>query len=140
MTDREEIEILKEINDNDFCKNAYKELQAIFVVLNLIETKQEKIKKLKINNKDLLRKLKNRVKEANKLRKYSLYKKEFSTLNKQLENKDKIINEMAKYIGEEDTTEIFCNGKTMCDEECQKCVKKYFKRKVADINVGELDK
>ena len=39
---------------------------------------QIQIDKLKKHNNDLLRKLRNRVKEAKKLEKYSLYKKEFS--------------------------------------------------------------
>ncbi len=50
---------------------------------------EKEIEKLKNKNKDLLRKLRNRVKEVNKLIKYSAYKKEFSRLNA-------IIDKMAK--------------------------------------------
>lgn len=56
-----------------------------------LKEKDKIIDKLKKHNYDLLRKLKNRVKEVKKLEKYSLYKKEFSRLNKQLQNKDKIM-------------------------------------------------
>lgn len=45
--------------------------------------------KLKKQNYDLLRKLKNRVKEVRKLGKYSMYKKEFSTLNKKIDELQK---------------------------------------------------
>ena len=68
------------------------EQQAIETVLSELEKKDKEIEKLKKDNKELLRKLRNRVKEVKKLTKYSLYKKEFSTLNKQLEKKDKIID------------------------------------------------
>ena len=59
---------------------------------------QQQIDKLKKHNDDLLRKLKNRVKEVKKLQKYSLYKEEFSRLNKQLQNKDKIIDLMSEQL------------------------------------------
>lgn len=52
------------------------------------------------------------------------------SLKGQIKKKDLIINEMAKYIGEEDTTETFCGEKTMCDEDCAKCIIEYFTKKV----------
>ena len=58
----------------------------------------DKKDKLKKHNDDLLRKLRNRVKEVKKLQKYSLYKEEFSRLNKKLQNKDKIIVLMAEQL------------------------------------------
>lgn len=69
-------------------------LKMLHTVLNLIKKQQEEIGKLKDKNKELLRKLRNRVKEVRKLTKYSMYKKEFSNLNKRLEKKDKIIDEI----------------------------------------------
>lgn len=63
-----------------------------------LKEKNKIIDKLKKHNYDLLRKLKNRVKEVKKLEKYSLYKKEFSRLNKQLQNKDKIIDLMSEQL------------------------------------------
>ena len=63
-----------------------------------LEKIDKEISKLKNNNKDLLRKLRNRVKEVKKLEKYSTYKKEFSTLNKQLKKKDKMIDLMAEEL------------------------------------------
>lgn len=46
---------------------------------------------------------------------------------------DKIKDLMADYIGKEDVTEIFCNGKIECDENCKICVKQYFERKFEDV-------
>ena len=60
--------------------------------------KDKEIEKLKNNNKDLLRKLRNRVKEVKKLEKYSLYKKEFATLNKRIEKKEQEIKELKKQL------------------------------------------
>lgn len=48
-------------------------------------------------------------------------------LQKENEEKDKMINLMAKYIAKEDKTEIFCNYKTVCDQNCEECVEAYFK-------------
>lgn len=67
-------------------------------VLSMLEEKDKQIDKLKKHNDELLRKLRNRVKEVKKLEKYSLYKKEFSRLNKQLQNKDKIIDLMSEQL------------------------------------------
>ncbi len=67
-------------------------------VLFMLEEKDKQIDKLKKHNDELLRKLRNRVKEVTKLEKYSLYKKEFSRLNKQLQNKDKIIDLMSEQL------------------------------------------
>ena len=47
-----------------------------------LEKKEAEIDKLRNTNKDLLKKLRNRVKEVKKLTRYSLYKKEFVRLNK----------------------------------------------------------
>ena len=64
---------------------------AIETVLSMLEEKDKQIDKLKKHNDELLRKLRNRVKEVKKLQKYSLYKEEFSKINKRLQNKDKTI-------------------------------------------------
>ena len=71
-------------------RNKYQD--AIETVLPMLEEKDKQIDKLKKHNDDLLRKLRNRVKDVKKLQKYILYKKEFSRLNKQLQNKNKIID------------------------------------------------
>ena len=60
------------------------------------DEKDEEIEKLKKHNKELLRKLRNRVKEVRKLNKYSLYKKEFKRLNEQIKKKDEIIKKLEK--------------------------------------------
>lgn len=65
-----------------------------------LEKKEAEIDKLRNTNKDLLKKLRNRVKEVKKLTRYSLYKKEFARLNKQLEKKDTVIDLMAKKLVE----------------------------------------
>lgn len=71
---------------------------AIETALSMLEEKDKQIDKLKKHNDELLRKLRNRVKEVKKLEKYSLYKEEFSRLNKQLQNKDKIIDLMSEQL------------------------------------------
>lgn len=43
-----------------------------------------------------------------------------------IEKKDKQIDLMAEYIDEIDVSEDICEGKTMCDENCQDCIKQYF--------------
>ena len=43
-----------------------------------------------------------------------------------LEQKDKQIDLMAKYIDKIDDSEDFCEGRTMCDEDCVNCIKQYF--------------
>lgn len=96
-----------------------------------LEKKDIEITKLKKHNKDLLRKLRNRVKEVKKLTKYSLYKKEFAKLNREIEKKDKIIDEMASYI-DIDGLDIDCSSLCVhenCEEEC---IKQYFKNKVEE--------
>ena len=106
--------------------------------LNLeLEKKEAEIDKLRNSNKDLLRKLRNRVKEVKKLTRYSLYKKEFARLNKQLEQKDKIIDLLAddlRYYEGMQQDQLFCidtcEGK-MCDKEhCKERIKEYFYKKV----------
>ena len=47
-------------------------------------------------------------------------------LQKENEEKDKQIDLMAEYIDEIDVSEDICEGKTMCDENCQDCIKQYF--------------
>ncbi len=96
-------------------------------ILKLIENQQAEIEKLK-----------NRVKEVKKLIKYSLYKKEFAKLNKEIEKKNEIIDEMAGYIATLDIEEDICS-KTKnehCDKmnfgECEDCIKQYFKEKVEE--------
>ena len=63
-----------------------------------IKKQQKELDKLKNKNKDLLRKLRNRVKQVKKLEKYALYKKEFSRLNKELEKKDREIQIKNNYL------------------------------------------
>lgn len=91
---------------------------------------QQQIDKLKKHNDELLRKLRNRVKEVKKLQKYSLYKEEFSKLNKQLQNKDKIIDLMAEQLA---GLTVFGIDKDepliLCDKED---VKQYFENKAKE--------
>ena len=76
------------------------------IILNLITKLQKENEKLRDKEQDLLRKLRNRVKEVKKLNKYSLYKKEFSRLNKTIKEKDKQIDLMSEYIY---NTQMECN-------------------------------
>ena len=113
---------------------------AIETVLSMLEEKDKQIDKLKKHNDDLLRKLRNRVKDVKKLQKYSLYKKEFSRLNKQLQNKDKQIDLMAEFIEDELTVDEFCTKEgcyadNYIDGHCEKClncIKQYFENKAKE--------
>ena len=119
-------------------RNKYQD--AIETVLPMLEEKDKQIDKLKKHNDELLRKLRNRVKEVKKLEKYSLYKKEFSKLNKQLQNKDKIIDLMAEFIEDELTVDEFCTKEgcyadNYIDGHCEKClncIKQYFENKAKE--------
>lgn len=98
------------------------------LLLNLIEKQDKIIDKQTNNNKDLLRKLRNRVKEVKQLSKYSLYKKEFSTLNKQIKDKDKIIDLMSEFIFE--TTDY--EEEKIYDFKDKDEVKEYFRKMVEE--------
>lgn len=139
MTKEQEkaIEKLEHVNRYYDCNNYYSryELDCIEMALKMLKEKDKEIEKLKKHNKELLRKLRNRVKEAKELKKYSLYKKEFKTLNSQLKKKDKIINLMAEYIATLDIEEDICSKieNEHCDKmnfgECEDCIKQHFKSK-----------
>lgn len=109
-------------------------------ILSMLEEKYKEIDKLKKHNDDLLRKLRNRVKEVKKLQKYSLYKKEFSRLNKQLQNKDKIIDLMSEEISknilntcplEDYNYDLDCENK--CNDNYKECWKQYFENKAKEL-------
>ena len=98
---KERVKIDRQLRDkveSDFDKFCEDECIAIDTVLNLIDKQNKELNKLKSKNKELLRKLRNRVKENNKLIKYSNYKKEFSTLNKQIDKQNKVIDEKEQEI------------------------------------------
>lgn len=109
--------------------------ESLRTALNLIKSQQEEIEKLRNNNKRLLKKLRNRVKEVKKLTKYSLYKKEFSRLNKEIEKKDKIIDEMSDMLvrvhSENKEVEFIAN---IDIEEKKEKIKQYFEKKVEKSN------
>lgn len=116
-------------DDNNFDEEATylrEESYMLETALNILKEKDKEIEKLKKHNKELLRKLRNRVKEVKKLEKYSLYKKEFKTLNKQLKNKDKIIDLMADWLYKDDTS--FGYGK-LKNVTTPNEIKQYFKSK-----------
>ena len=145
----EEKEIIERIKYNDIARPLYCgditicNIEDLQTVLNLVQKQQTELEKLKNKNKELIRKLRNRVKEVKKLNKYSLYKTEFSKLNKQLEKKDKIIDLMAMYIANLDIDEDICEyqKEKYCEDDievtldiCVKCIKRYFERKVENEN------
>ena len=96
------------------------EARKLFEAIMSIADEKDKLKK---HNDDLLRKLRNRVKEVKKLQKYSLYKEEFSRLNKQLQNKDKIIDLMA---------EEFKEKTLMYTDFTEEEIKQYFENKAKE--------
>lgn len=148
MTKEQEgaVEIVEKIVKNyieaDECgllNNDFKhEIRALQIVLSMLAEKDKVIEKLRRKNKDLLRKLRNRIKEVEKLKRYSLYKKEFSNLNKRIDKKDRIIDEMAEklnqaYCDENDYWDWFEErfGR-IPDGSYAKQIKQYFERKIEE--------
>ena len=43
-----------------------------------------------------------------------------------IEELEKMVELMAKYINKIDVSEDICEGRTMCDENCEECIKQYF--------------
>lgn len=124
----------KEEIDKKYLKARYS--KAIEKVLSMLEEKDKQIHKLKKHNDRLLKKLRNRVKEVKKLEKYSLYKEEFSRLNKQLLDKDKIIDLMTErvFLTEEEWKEI--QGKkiyNVIEKDISKQIKQYFENKAKEL-------
>ena len=130
--DKEAQSYLEELMGDSTLKN-----RTIKQLNSELEKKEAEIDKLRNTNKDLLKKLRNRVKEVKKLTRYSLYKKEFARLNKQLKKKDTVIDLMAddlRYYNGMQQDQLFCidtcEGK-MCDKEhCKERIKEYFYKKV----------
>lgn len=139
MTKEQAIEILQEHKKQiDKKYISARNSKAIEIVLSMLKEKDKQIDKLKKHNDRLLKKLRNRVKDVKKLQKYSLYKKEFSRLNKQLQNKDKIIGLMAKYISDIRDCPFENEGKYLdCERMCDvrtdmECWKQYFENKAKE--------
>lgn len=86
---------------------------------DLCEQMQEKVSEIK----QFIEKQQQKLEE-----KETLYKKALS----ELVIADKMIDEMAEYIGSNDITEIFCEEKVECDEQCKNCVKEIFRKKVEE--------
>ena len=135
----EELKEHKEMLDKKYLNT--KNSKAIEIVLSMLKEKDKQIDKLKKHNDRLLKKLRYRVKDVKKLQKYSLYKQEFSKLNKQLQNKDKIIDLMAETINNHDIDEDICKQmgqKENCNEfedkeKCKDCIKRYFENKAKEV-------
>ncbi len=100
------------------------EARRLFEAIMSIAHEKDKLKK---HNDDLLRKLRNRVKEVKKLEKYSLYKEEFSRLNKQLQNKDKIIDLMAEDMAFDNEINSMEDIRTIKEQ-----IKQYFENKAKE--------
>lgn len=111
--------------------------EATVTVLNLIQKQEKTINKLKRHNKELLRKLRNRVKEVKKLTKYSFYKKEFATLNKKLKEKNKQIDLSAEFIKNNMSEKKIineicikgkCNNEECHEDDLKECIKLHFEK------------
>ena len=102
--------------------------QKIEILENMLKEKDKKIEELKQSlARNVAKNFTFSIKEAEKA------KEDLEMLNRgwqiECEKKDNIIDLMAGYIGNEDITEIFCDGKEYCDEDCKQCVEQYFGRK-----------
>lgn len=120
-------ELTKDINGSNTSIN----VEVLKTVLSMLEEKYKEIDKLKKHNDDLLKKLRNRVKEVKKLQKYSLYKKEFSRLNKQLQNKDKIIDLMSEQLAGLAIFNIDKDETLLLNDKEE--VKQYFENKAKEL-------
>ena len=92
----------------------------------LISDKMNIYTEVRVNDLDTVLSL---IKEQQeKIAKYEKIYKEYDCYRwvKELDKKDKIIDLMAEYINEIDVSEDICEGRTMCDENCQDCIKQYF--------------
>lgn len=133
----EELKEHKEMLDKKYLNT--KNSKAIEIVLSMLKEKDKQIDKLKKHNDRLLKKLRYRVKDVKKLQKYSLYKQEFSKLNKQLQNKDKIIDLMANEIDSLHYSLIdeFGTWKTEYSKQGEEAtieeVKQYFENKAKEV-------
>lgn len=128
MTKEQVQQVLDELNEIKPEKLEGNSKRLFEAIMSIADEKD----KLKKHNDDLLRKLRNRVKEVKKLEKYSLYKEEFSKLNKQLQNKDKIIDLMAERVllTEEEWKEIKeKNIYNVIKKDTHKLIKQYFENK-----------
>ena len=95
------------IHDEDFVS------KNLDTVLSLIKEQEEEIERLKTDNGN--------VWQLNA----NMSKRHLEDICK-LKQKDKQIDLMAEYINEIDVSEDICEGRTMCDEDCEKCIKQYF--------------
>lgn len=133
--------LLSQRNEKQVKITTYDLFGDIKTVLNLIQKQEKTINKLKRHNKELLRKLRNRVKEVKKLTKYSFYKKEFATLNKKLKEKNKQIDLMAQCIDIELSSlrlSIILNKNVKPLESYKDEIKQYFEKK-AEQEKGDKD-
>lgn len=110
-------------------------------ILKVLEVKDKKIENLRVDNENLIRKLKNRLERINnKNNDIEKYKKLYKKLLQEIERKDKMIDLMSEYIVSCDSEEGIClkvedncydyagqNGKT-----CDTCIKQYFERKAEE--------
>jgi len=105
---------------------------------NNIKQKQKADEQLWALNEGWKIELENKNKEIKELK--EKYDKDTHTLQNQLDianadrvEKDKIMKLMTKYIADDDITEMFCiddENKICDDEECKKCVIRFFEEKV----------
>ena len=146
MTKEQAIEILEglkksneacikssKIEDTPFTTIWKRQNEAIETVLSMLEEKDKQIDKLKKHNDELLRKLRNRVKEVKKLEKYSLYKEEFSRLNKQLQNKDKQIDLMSEHLARLTIFDVDKDEPLILGDKDD--VKQYFENKAKEVKI-----
>lgn len=108
-------------------KNATKE------VLNLIQTQQAEIDSLK-DFKEIAESKVTDLTPIGLARTNQLLSRQCHKLQEENEKKDKMIDEMAKWLNEDDTS--FGYGK-LKEVNTPKKIKQYFERKVTDTNVGE---
>lgn len=89
----------------------------------------EVVEKLTLYGRKNIKYYYKKLKEENEKYKY-LYQKALDntvSADREIVNLKKQINKMTQYIAKEDKIETFCDYKTVCDNDCEECVREYFK-------------
>lgn len=120
MTDEQKraLEVLENVCTDDCVNKAF----VVEPIKQLIQTQQEEIEDLKWKNK--------------------IYVKSIKSHANAMEKKDKVIEEMAKYIEDESTVDEFCSKENCYADDyenghcrkCLNCIKEYFINKVEEEN------
>lgn len=133
--ERKAIEVLK--NKRIYEPLALSGRMSLDIILNLIEKqskiieeKDKRINQLNIENQKHFDNMMEAIQESNLLKEQNEYIE--TEYGRTIEQKDKVIEEMAQYINNNclDLTEDIGICSHMADKLCDNCIKEYFRKKV----------